>query len=70
VAPDFVPEFKSASYAEGYEIFLTKLLRECLYDAAWGLAQIPASVFATFHAALGVVPEKIGKMCLSRFLGL
>jgi hypothetical protein len=28
------PEFKSASYAKRYEIFLTKLLRERLYDGA------------------------------------
>ena len=28
------PEFKNASYANRYEIFLTKLLRERLYDGA------------------------------------
>jgi len=28
------PEFKTASYAERYEIFLTKLIRERLYDGA------------------------------------
>jgi hypothetical protein len=28
------PEFKEASYAKRYEILLTKLVRERLYDAA------------------------------------
>ena len=28
------PEFREASYAARYEILLTKLVRECLYDAA------------------------------------
>jgi hypothetical protein len=29
-----LPEFKDTSYAKRYEIFLTKLLRDRLYDGA------------------------------------
>jgi hypothetical protein len=29
-----IPEFKDASYAKRYEVLLTKLVRERLYDAA------------------------------------
>ena len=36
------PEFKSASYAKRYEILLTKLVRERLYDAACFLMSNPA----------------------------
>ncbi len=36
------PEFKDASYAKRYEILLTKLVRERLYDAACFLTSDPA----------------------------
>jgi hypothetical protein len=36
------PEFKSASYAKRYEILLTKLVRERLYDSACFLLSDPA----------------------------
>lgn len=37
------PEFKDASYAKRYEILLTKLVRERLYDAACSLMSNAAS---------------------------
>jgi len=37
------PEFKEASYAKRYEILLTKLVRERLYDAACFLMSDAAS---------------------------
>jgi len=37
------PEFKDASYAKRYEILLTKLVRERLYDAACFLLSAPKS---------------------------
>ena len=56
------PEFRSASYAKRYEILLTKLVRERLYDAACFLMSDAK------HGARGLYQEPLPELCFRNFM--
>jgi hypothetical protein len=56
------PEFKNASYAERYEVLLTKLVRERLYDAACFLMSSAAD------GARGVYREPAPELSFENFI--
>ena len=55
------PEFKEASYAKRYEILLTKLVRERLYDAACFLMSNAAD------GPQGLYREPAAELCFQNF---
>jgi hypothetical protein len=55
------PEFQSASYAKRYEILLTKLVRDRLYDAACFLMSSPTD------GLLGLYREPAAELCFQTF---
>jgi hypothetical protein len=56
------PEFKNASYAKRYEILLTKLVRERLYDAACFLMSNPTK------GSKGVYREPAPELSFQNFI--
>lgn len=56
------PEFKSASYAKRYEILLTKLVRERLYDSACFLMSDAKS------GPRGRYKEPVAELCFQNFM--
>jgi hypothetical protein len=55
------PEFKNASYAKRYEVLLTKLVRERLYDAACFLMS------SSTHGLRGVCREPSPELSFENF---
>ena len=56
------PEFKEASYAKRYEVLLTKLVRERLYDAACFLMSSAAA------GARGAYREPAAELSFENFI--
>ena len=57
------PEFRSASYAKRYEVLLTKLVRERLYDAACFLTSSAA------QGVRGIYSEPAAELSFENFIG-